>query len=169
MTLTSVTFTSTYALDGNGGIFAIENFNGLMTVSSSTFTSFSAIHNEATSQEYEGSLLYSTAKNFGLTMTSNSVQCYSSFANSTIQTHLDAQTSAIAGAFYVANALNGVTSSSNTVKYCYNAWRGAAFSLVSTSMTDTSSELSSNEAVHGGAFYTSFSSLTLTSSLIYDN
>ena len=83
-TITSTTFTNSYALNGNGGIFAIVNFNGMMTVTSCTFQTLSAIYNVALNQEYQGSLLYSTASNYGLTISSSTINCVSSFNNATV-------------------------------------------------------------------------------------
>lgn len=37
LSISSTTFTNSFALDGNGGIFSIEDFNGMMTVTGSTF------------------------------------------------------------------------------------------------------------------------------------
>jgi hypothetical protein len=46
MTLTSVTVTSSLALAGHGGFMMIEDFGGLTTITSSTFTTVSALNND---------------------------------------------------------------------------------------------------------------------------
>lgn len=42
----------------------------------------------------------------------------------------------IGGAFFIKGAL-GVTSTSNTIKYCYNSDTGGAFHIENSKLTDT--------------------------------
>jgi hypothetical protein len=105
-----------------------ETFGGLVTITSSTFTTFSALNNDG-SQPYQGSLLFSNATGFAMTITSSTIKCASTFTNATIQTNLDAETCSVAGAFYIYNSIVGIISTSNTYMYCQNARQGGIYSI----------------------------------------
>ncbi len=56
----------------------------------------------------------------------------------------------IGGAFYIKGAL-GITSMSNSIKYCYNSDIGGAFHIENSKLIDSLSVLRDNTAVLGGA------------------
>ena len=97
-------------------------------------------------------------------MTSNVLECkavnYASVAMGTAD---------IGGAFFIKGAL-AVTSTSNTIKYCYNSDIGGAFHIENSKLTDNLSVLRDNTAVFGGAISCkSCTLLSLTSTEFYHN
>lgn len=68
----------------------------------------------------------------------------------------------IGGVFYISDAIS-VTSYKTNIMYCYLCSEGSAFTLSSTSLTDSYSTYSNNAALYGGVYYVSSSSLDLTS------
>ncbi len=58
----------------------------------------------------------------------------------------------VAGNFYIANSLVGVSTGLSTFKNCYNTYSGGAFTLVSTTLTDIGSTFKFNQANYGGVF-----------------
>ena len=114
-------------------------------------------------------MLYATSKNFALTISSSTVQCYTSFNNDTAQAQIKAETSAIAGAIYIYNSISGITASNNLYRYCYNTWRGAIYSIGKTVMTETNSQYYQNSALFAGAMYSDSSTFTMTDTRLYEN
>jgi len=60
-------------------------------------------------------------------------------------------TAEMGGAFYIKDGIGGFTSTSNTYRRCYLADIGGAFHLDNTQLIDTDSQISSNQALQGGA------------------
>lgn len=71
----------------------------------------------------------------------------------------------LGGAFYIISAIS-VTSSTNTIHYCWLCDQGSAYSLFSTTFTDTGSIYTSNAAISGGVFYIDTSSVTITTATV---
>jgi predicted outer membrane repeat protein len=73
----------------------------------------------------------------------------------------------IGGAFYIKGAV-AVTSTSNTIKYCYHSDIGGAFHIENSKLTDVSSIIRDNSAVNGGAISCKLCTLlSLTSTQLY--
>lgn len=125
--------------NGNGGVVSIGAFNGLMTISSSSFTDLQ-VPNDQSTKKFEGSFLYSVTSTFALSMTSNSIQCQSSYVKQTIEDHLRLKKSSFGGALYLYYSSTTFLSSGNTFRYCYGTYRGGAMTIGHTTMTETSSK-----------------------------
>lgn len=71
----------------------------------------------------------------------------------------------IGGAFYIKDAIS-VTSSENSIKYCWLCDQGSAYSLSSTTFSDSDSTYDYNAGLQGGLFYIESSTLTINSAII---
>ena len=97
-----------------------------------------------------GSMVYSATSSVSISAASSTFQCLIS-AYTTNDPQLTAQTSTIGGAFWVQNAVK-VTSTANTIKWCYIGDTGGAFYIENSMLTDSGgSTFSYNAAVTGGA------------------
>ena len=97
-------------------------------------------------------------------MTSNVLECKTANYASVALGAAD-----IGGAFFIKGAL-GVTSTSNSIKYCYNSDIGGAFHIENSMLTDSLSVLRDNTAVFGGAISCkSCTLISLTSTELYHN
>jgi predicted outer membrane repeat protein len=75
----------------------------------------------------------------------------------------------IGGAFYIKDA-QAVTSTLNSIKFCYNSDIGGAFHIENSKLTDSLSVFRDNTAVFGGAISCkSCTLLSLTSTELYHN
>jgi predicted outer membrane repeat protein len=73
----------------------------------------------------------------------------------------------IGGAFYINGAVI-VTSTSNTIQYCYNSDIGGAFHIENSRLIESSSFIRDNTAVYGGAISCkACSEISLTSTELY--
>ena len=79
------------------------------------------------------------------------------------------QTAAYAGAVYVKDSTNGITTANCYFRYNLHTYKGGAFSIIGTTWTDTSSTISSGSAKYGGGVYADKSTLALTGTTLDNN
>ena len=157
LTGTSLTLTTSKA-SLKGGVFYLNQALSV-TLTTSTFSSFSA----ATT----GSFMHSAATTLTLTMTSNTIQCFTTaytYASNLLgKINLASPTSDLAGAFYLTSSLS-VTSTSNTYQFCYLCAQGAIYTLLNIvgAFTDTNSKYTSNAALTAGVIYLSKTKALIT-------
>lgn len=140
----------------------VNSIGGPLTILNSNFDTFTS--------PTAASFLYSVDPLFSLISTSSSFQCSLTPPVLTqVSNVLTTAMATIGGAFYVANSFLGITSNANQFTNCYTCYSGGAFTLVSTSMVDTSSSFFNNAAENGGVFKCENCLITLTGSKLYDN
>jgi len=98
----------------NGGGFYISDISGQVSIVSNSGTHFL----QEFSAAKQGSFLYSTAPAFQLSIRNYLIQCLTAYNSANVQSALSSGTSTMAGAFYIENALVGVTSINNEYRYC---------------------------------------------------
>lgn len=81
-----------------------------------------------------------------------------------IDSYKSTLTNGIGGAIYVSGSILGVESSSNVFKNCYPCVNGGYFTIIGSSLKDTSSTFSYAYAQLGGAIKGDSSTITLTNS-----
>ena len=102
------------------------------------------------------------------TMTASTINCIGTQYSSLTST-LGAATSNIGGAVYINGATTTTQFTTNTIKYCYSGDKGGAYSIISSSIVDTSSTYSYNGAVYGGAVYCDTCTISLTKVAFQNN
>lgn len=116
--------------------------------------------------------MHSVGTSLILQLTSNTINCLSSaYVYSTnLQSKMTSTTPTydLGGAFYITSAVS-ITSSSNTLSNCYLCDQGGAFSLYSTTLTDTGSKYVGNAALLGGVYYSDKSTVTLSGVTVQDS
>ena len=126
---TVITLTSSTVTNGYGGVFYF-NRGKILQITGSSFTGYSS--------SLSGSFLYSVATGLALTISTSTFDCTGS-AWTSLSSTLSVPTYSEGGSFYINGATTTVSSTSNTFKNCYTGDKGGAFSIVSSSLSDTSS------------------------------
>lgn len=158
----SVIGTQSSSLTDSGGFMYVNTIGGKLTIEKSEFDTFSS--------PKAASFLYSEDIDFSMTSTNSNYQCSKTPpVLKQVSNVLGTTVATIGGAFYVANSVLGVTTTLNTFTNCYTCHSGGAFTLVSTSIVDTTSSFFNNAAVNGGVFKCENCKITLTDSKLYNN
>ena len=164
-----VEFQSSSAQGGHGGVINIQAINCQVYINQCTFTGATAINDVRLNKQYEGSVLYSAYKDFSLLLQFSTITCINPYDYAVVLNAVNTGTSGIAGALYIANSISGVRTSTNTIKFCYNAFRGGAVSIVKTTLTDYNTYYHNNSAWIGGSLYSDFATLNIDTSAFYNN
>jgi len=64
---------------------------------------------------------------------------------------ITATSAQMGGAFYIKNSVSGFTSTGNIIRYCYLSDVGGAFHIENSKLIDSSSTMTFNAAIQGGA------------------
>jgi hypothetical protein len=84
-------------------------------------------------------MIYSESSTFNINMRKSLIECKASYIASEVIESITNEKSYAGGAIYIKDSVLGVTSTSNTYRYCYAMHAGGIIEIENSKLTDTNS------------------------------
>ncbi len=92
----------------------------------------------------KGSMIYSESSTFSMNIRNSLIECKASYIVSEVTESISSEKSYAGGAIYIKDSVSGVTSTSNTYRYCYAMHAGAIVQLENSKFLDLNSKFYQN-------------------------
>lgn len=92
-------------------------------------------------------MIYSESSTFNINMQKSLIQCKASYVALEVSESLTNEKSYAGGAIYIKDSVLGVTSTSNTYRYCYAMHAGGIIEIENSKLTDLNSVFYQNQAL----------------------
>jgi hypothetical protein len=84
-------------------------------------------------------MIYSESSTFNINMKKSLIECKASYVASEVTESISNEKSYAGGAIFIKDSVLGVTSTSNTYRYCYAMHAGAIIEIENSKLMDTNS------------------------------
>ncbi|CDW71929.1 UNKNOWN [Stylonychia lemnae] len=168
--MTYVNVSNTFAgISGeSGGVIFVSKMDGVLQISSDTAMIQKSLFRNFKAKKL-GSLLYSSYPNFSMTVNKTIIESETNFDFNYVKEKLQSFQADYAGAIYVADSIQGVSSFDNEYRYCYFFNQGAVYTIKDTKFKEINSIYHENAAIGGGVILCMSCEMNVNNSAFFKN